>query len=362
METAQWVGCVLLPTTIALLAGLAAWWLERWRACLPAATLVMSLGWAAAVFVGLLGYRRWSGDESPLSWPADFWQRGYWAMAVMALFMPATLVSATRAPATRRGRACPAGGWPRRCDGTLRWVLAAVLMFAAAAIALPGGTGWEDTYPLHRTWLVWLGGWGLLSLWSLERLAVSGSNRARDVGCGDPRHGDPRHGDPGHGDPSCGDEEAGGWVWRGTERWWSLVLMIWLGGLAYVAATTYSALLVWAAAGLAATAVGALWGLAVGLRSTLGMAYPAVAWAIGLFSAGRFYSYEDHPLLSYLGMTAVVPLVGLVDQALVGCLRLRSQFVRAVLAGVLASALVGWSAFRQGVMDVFRQGGMDQGW
>lgn len=306
METSQLIWCVVVPAVIAAITCGVCWLLER-REHLRLATTLFSIGWTAAVVAGLVGFRRLVGDESSLSWPAEFWQRGFWGMVAVSVFMPWTLwgCCCVRACCVIRSRD---DADAQHAFRSLRWVVAAILLFATAAMSLPSGEGWEDAYPLHRTWLVWLGSWGLLTMWALEQLAVRADTSV---------------------------------LWRGTQRWWPLVVLAALAGVMYVAVTTYSALAVWTSSAVAATAVAAVFCLATGLRSALGMAYPAAALSVSLFAAGRFYSYEDHSLGSYAGLMAVAPAVLLVD-CLLGR---RGQRLRAGVAAGVVIALLGWGIF-----------------
>ncbi len=326
MEIPQLIWCVLLPAVVATITCLGGWCLERRWQQERLATTVVSLGWTAAVFVGLLGIRRLGGDESSLSWPDDFWQRGYWGMLAVSLFLPWTLWGCcclTCCCGAKRESAAA----PQRDFASLRWIVAAVLLFSIAAIALPSGEAWEDTYPLHRTWLVWLGSWGLVIMYSLEKLAIR----------------------PGVVQAESNETAVTGpqVVWRGTQRWWPLVVLASLAGVVYVTGSAYSALLMWALSAVAATVVCVLFGLAVSLRSTLGIAYPATVLSLVLFAAGRFYSYEDHSLGSYVGFLVVAPAIGLVDCWLERRVGGQRHGLRAVVAAIVASALLGWSIFSQ---------------
>lgn len=244
------------------------------------APAVLSLGWAAAVAAGLVGQRAFAGDESSFWWPEDFWQRGYWWLLAAALVLGATAWSSVQASPGR-------------------WVAAGLLAVGTASTSLPAGEGWEDMLPLHRQWMLLLSGSCLLGFWSLDRLAR-----------------------------------------RRSDRWFPLVVLALLGGPMMVAATTYGALAQWTLAAVSATLPCIVFALAGRLRAVIAVAYPAVAFATVMTAAGRFYSYEDPPWYSYLGMLLLAPAVAAVDRLIVT----RASIARAAVAAGVAVAMITASA------------------
>ncbi len=304
MDISAWLVSGALPAAI---AALACWWASRLagsnrggrtdvsespleaNASTPASGLtrrqrlappVLGLGWAVAVSVALIGQRWLTGDESSHWWPDEFWQRGYWWLLIAAAALSSTVWSAH-----------PAAGW--------RWVAAGVLAMGTASASLPSGEGWEDTLPLHSGWMLLLGIACLLAFWSLDRLAR-----------------------------------------RRSERWFPLVVLAMLAGPMLVAATTYGALVQWTIAAIAATLVCVAFALAGRLPSAIGITYPASAFFTVMMAAGRFYSYEDHPWWSYLGMLLLAPAVATVDQVIAR----RSTALRVTVAASVAAALLAASA------------------
>lgn len=251
---------------------------ETSRQCLAPA--VLGLGWAVAVAAALIGQRQLAGDESSHWWPEDFWQRGYWWLLLAAVTLSAT--------------ACAA--W---AESSSRWVAAGVLAMGTAAGSLPTGEGWEDTFELHAGWMLLLGSACLLAFWSLDRLAR-----------------------------------------RRSERWFPLVVLAMLAGPMLVAATTYGALVQWTIAAIAATLVCVIAALAGRLPGGIGIAYPAAAFFTVLMAAGRFFSYEDYPWWSYLGMLLLPPAVSGADRLIAH----RGTGLRVTVAASLAAALIAASA------------------
>jgi len=244
------------------------------------APAVLGLGWAVAVAAALIGQRQLAGDESSHWWPEDFWQRGYWWLLIAAVTLSAT-------------------AWATFAGSTARWVAAGVLAMGTAAGSLPTGEGWEDTFPLHAGWGLLLGSACLLAFWSLDRLAG-----------------------------------------RRSERWFPLVVLAMLAGPMLMAATTYGALVQWTIAALAATLICVVAALAGRLPGGIGIAYPAAAFFTVLMAAGRFYSYEDHPWWSYLGLLLLAPAVSSVDRLVAS----RSTWLRVAVAASVAAVLIAASA------------------
>ena len=263
--------------------------------------LILAIGWAIAVIASLVGHRIVSGDESSLAWPDDFWQRGYWGVALAAVLLGATTVRTL-------------------ADSGGRWVVAALILFATAAIGMPSGEGWEDMIPLHRGWMVLLGSSGLVGSWSLERMAVRRPTELRDC---------------------CG-----------IDRWFPLVILATLAGPMFVAATTYGALVQWTLAAISATAVCVAFAAAGRLPGAVGIVYPSAVFAMVMVSAGRFYSYEDHPWWSYVGLLWVGPAVSFTDWLVVRWLAGRRPLVRMMVAATVSILMVAVSAGLQSVPSV----------
>jgi hypothetical protein len=312
METSLWIANGLVPGLIAIVTCLIAWRLTprtfgeidspasdcsnaaAQDRSLGLAPLCLGLGWTLAVVAGLIGQRYVKGDESSLLWPDDFWQRNYWGM------IAATVIMCTLGPAlgTRFG-------WRRRqdADPSFRWVLAAVIVFASAAVALPGGDGWDDTSPLHRGWMLLLGASGLVSMWSLDR-----------IGNGSP------------GRPPA-------------DRWLPLIVLATLAGPMFVGVTTYSALASSTVSAISATLVCVVFAALGRLKAAVGIVYPAAIFCIAMISAGRFYSYENHPWWTYTGLLWVAPAVAIGDWLF----QAKASPIRMGTAAVIAIAMILWT-------------------
>jgi len=291
METSLWIASGLVPALISVVACVGACRLDRrppdtiaGAHSLGYLPLWLGMGWTLAVIAGLIGQRYISGDESSLLWPSDFWQRGFWGMTAAAVTM---------------GLLGP--------NSTLRWVMGAIIAFSAAAFALPSGDGWDDALPLHRGWMLLLGGSGLASMWSLERL-----------GRGTAEH-------------------------LPADRWLPLVVLATLAGPMFVGVTTYSALATWTISAIVSTIVCVLFAAMGHLRAVVGIAYPASIFCIVMISAGRFYSYENHPWWTYAGILWVAPAVALSD----GFVGKKSTAIRAGAAALIAIAMILWTVVWQ---------------
>jgi len=303
MEVPQWIVIGLIPAIVSTLGcGLAAVIISRWsgstaenriasrRFAPPSiAAVVVGCGWALAVAVGLLGQRMIAGDQSAWWWPDDFWQRGWLGTMAAAILLSGGLGVIGSDAASE-----PSG----------RWILAALISFATATIGLPSGDGWEDTQSLHRSWLLLLGTSGLVSMWSLDRMARV------------------------HPDPAT------------TARWLPLVILAMLGGPLFVAATTYSALTHWTLSAIVATVVCGLFAAFGRGTSMVAILYPASMFLVVMMSAGRFYSYEDHPWWTYLGFLGVAPAIVCGDWFVTSRQTPLRTRIRVIAAGVIAVTML----------------------
>jgi len=301
MEISLWIATGLVPGLIAVVTCVIVWrWTPRSLGqiettaqghSLGLAPLCLGVGWTLAVVAGLIGQRYVKVDESSFWWSEDFSQRAYWGMIAAAVVMG---ILGPIAPARF--------GWsrPEGADPSFRWVLAAAIVFASAAIALPDGDGWDDTLPLHRGWMLLLGTSGLASMWSLDRI----------------------------GNRSHGRQPA--------DRWLPLVVLATLAGPMFVGATTYSSLATWTVSAISATLVCVLFAALGRLQAAVGIVYPAAVFCIAMISAGRFYSYEDHPWWTYAGILWVAPAVAVGDRW-VGT---KATPIRVGTAAVIAIAMI----------------------
>lgn len=314
METSLWIANGLIPSLIAVVACVIAMRLTprsviesdslasedvRGRLAtnqdrsLGIAPLCLGLGWTIAVIAGLIGQRFINVDESSFWWPEDFSQRGYWGM------IAAVVVMGTLGPRL----VARLDGGRIAADSSFRWLLAAIIVFASAAIALPDGDGWDDALPLHRGWMLLLGASGLASMWSLERLGVGSPGRSP------------------------------------ADRWLPLVVLATLAGPMFVGVTTYGSLATWTVSAISATIVCVLFAAIGRLKSAVGIVYPAAIFSFAMISAGRFYSYEDHPWWTYAGILWVAPAVAVGDWW-VGT---KTTPIRVGTAALIAIAMISWT-------------------
>jgi hypothetical protein len=181
-------------------------------------------------------------------------------------------------------------------------VLAGLLAIVTAMIAMPGGEGWEDTLPLHRTWLSLIAASCLVNSYALERLSKSG----------------------GH-------------------RWSLLVALAGLGGPMALAASTYGSLAQWGMAMIVATAVIAALAVFSDLDSGLWTAaIPATVGAAGITAAGRFYTWEAHANWVYAAILFAPAVVALIDLMI----RKRSVWLRVGVSAAVSAASVAASIWQ----------------
>jgi hypothetical protein len=297
MDTTAWLLSVLLP---ALIAAATCWGANRLSSGRPiyplsrqqiapggeatgstvASAAILSFGWAVAVSASLMAKRWAAGEATAFWWPEEFWQRGFVWLCAAALLLGTTV-----------------GSLLERSAG--RWVVAGLLAITTAASSVPNGEGWEDTLPLHRQWIALLAGSCLVGLWSLDRFAR-----------------------------------------RNNDRWSPLVVLATLAGPMLVGATTYSGLAEWTMAAIVATVVCAAFAGSGRMVGAIGIVYPATIFVTVLVAAGRFYSYEDPPWWSYLGILSMAPAVSAADWLVAS----RPTLVRVAVAASVATLMFAASA------------------
>lgn len=282
----------LLPLVISSIATLLAIAIyNRPGASSRYATPVIAMGWWLATAAWLIAWRQSeSGDSSIAAWLRDVTAWDFWQWGALTSLAAAIVL------------ACSASG-PRRTTA-FRWIVAALLAMAIAAISLPSGDSWQDALPAHRGWAPLLATAILLGWFAAEALAF-----------------------------------------RKSDRWFPLVILAALAGPLIATATTYATLAQYAVAATCATlplvAFAAFGKLPAPVA--IGAAYPAIALAASLVAAGKFYSYEGHPWWSYALMMAIPPAVAAADWPL----RNRTPWVRFIAAAIVATALVAGSGAAQ---------------
>ncbi len=215
-------------------------------------------------------------------WPEDAWRQALWPLLAWALLIGGTAL------------------WSG--SDSWRWVLAGLLAMLTAAIAMPGGEGWEDTLGLHRTWSALIGASCLANSFALDRLSKSGGN-----------------------------------------RWSLLVALAALAGPMAMAAATYGSLAQWAFAMIVATFVIAAFAVFSSEQSGLwAAAIPATVGGAGIAAAGRFYSYETHPMWLY----AIVLFLPVMITAIDLPMRNRNPWIRVIVSGVGSAAIAGLCIWR----------------
>lgn len=154
MEQAILTGCVVAPAIILLAFLFLAAFVSRRQAVWsdPAAAVIVSIGWCAAVASTLV-------IRQDLVWSAlEAWQMVLAPIALTAVGWALTSALAQR-------------------GSEFRWVVAAIGCLVTAMIAMPSGDGWTDMLPLHRGWMAAIAGASLLNVWMLNRMIDRGASQ-----------------------------------------------------------------------------------------------------------------------------------------------------------------------------------------
>lgn len=232
--------------------------------------LIASLGWWCAVVVALIACQGWQW------WPDDSWRQAVWPLLIWVVLFGLTADWES------------ANAW--------RWVLVGLLAIVTGMIAMPSGPGWEDTLPLHQTWLGLVGASCLANVFALDQLSRSGGYR------------------------------------------WSLwVALAGLGGSLAFAAATYGSLAQWCLSMIVATT--ALAAAATFSKCNTGLwtaSIPATVGSVGIISASRFFSYDPQPMWVYVSASFLPSLAALIDLPL----RQRNPWIRAGVSGLTSLAIV----------------------
>ena len=237
---------------------------------------IVSATWWLAVTAALVGLMGWQW------WPEDAWRQAVWPLLAWAILIGGTALW---------------GG-----SDSWRWVVAGLLAIGTGAIAMPGGSGWEDTLELHRTWAALIGASCLANAFALESLARTG----------------------GH-------------------RWSLLVALAALAGPMAMAASTYGSLAQWAFAMIVATLVIAALAVFSPLESGFwAAAIPVTAGGAGIAAAGRFYSYDTHPMWLYAAVLFLPVMITVIDLPL----RKRNPWIRVIVSGLGSAAIAGLCIWR----------------
>ncbi len=278
MEREIFLWCIAAPAIAALACVLLVLLVscrEHWLKNYFASALA-TLGWCSAIAITLVVRQKL--DASALSWwNLEAWQQVHIPLTATALFLALTAFQNAR-------------------SHEFRWVAAALGCIALAMLAMPSGEGWIDLFPEHRAWMAAVAGTSLVNLWMLEQM-----------------------------------------VRRGTERWILLVSLAGLAGPTLLAASAYAGLAEWGFAAIVATLVFAAAAAWLPQRNLWCAFYPATLFATSSTAAGRFYTYEDHPVWLY-GLILLAPSSIAAADWLV---RNRPTYVRVAVVAVLAVVIIG---------------------
>ncbi len=243
-------------------------------------SLLVTFGWCLAVAVALFARqsKSWMPDHT---WPQEAWQQ-----VVLPITLGSLLLALIANQSTRLAE--------------VRWVVAGIAVTLVAMIAMPSGDGWSDMVPVHRFWMGAIITSGLFNLWLLDRMAR-----------------------------------------RGADRWVMWVALAGLGSPTILAASAFAGLAEWFVAAIVATSVVAI---ATSLQKSTVIwcvLYPVVLFSGAGVAAGRFYTYEDHPIWLYGLMLFAPSVIALVDVPL----ERRSTVIRVVIAlvtSLLVLVCVAW--------------------
>ncbi len=154
MEQAILIGCAVAPAATSLVFLVLAAFVARKQSVWsdPAAAVIVSIGWCAAVFTTLL-------IRQDLDWSAlEAWQ------IVLAPITLSAVGWALMIALAKRG-------------SEFRWVVASMGCLITAMIAMPSGDSWSDMLPLHRGWMAAIAGASLLNVWMLNRMIHRGASQ-----------------------------------------------------------------------------------------------------------------------------------------------------------------------------------------
>ena len=214
-------------------------------------------------------------------WPTEAWQQVIWPIACTSLAL----------------------GWlsgEGERERNVRWMIAGIGTSVVAMLAMPSDDGWTDVLPLHRYWMAATSVSGLLNMWMLDRMARNG---------------------------------AGGWVlWVGLAS---------LGTPAILAASTYGGLAEWLLAAISSTFVFAI---AMTLKRTSMIwcaVYSTSLFGVAATTAGRFYTYEEHPVWLYAMILLLPTMIALVD-TLQRNRSTRLRVIAATATSILFLTVVAW--------------------
>ncbi|MEM6469087.1 MAG: hypothetical protein AAF802_05915 [Planctomycetota bacterium] len=232
------------------------------------------------VLIFALGW--WAAIATSLSarlewqlWPSEWWRDGLW----------------------------PLLGWSFLCLGCLdeedrswRWMIVVLVAGLTAWICLPSGDDWTDLYHLHGP----IGIVATLSLfantWSLDQMSRGGA-----------------------------------------ERWVLLVALASLGGPLTLAASCFASLTEWSVSMASATAIFAIATIVYKQTTAWGLAGMIAAAGTCITIAGRFQTYETHPVWLYALMFSLPSICASVDYFLRG----RSGWMRVAVSAGLSAFVVG---------------------
>ena len=245
-----------------------------------AQSLLVTIGWCLAVGVTLFARqsKSWTPDHA---WPQEAWQQVLLPITIASLLLALIAKQSTRL-------------------AEVRWVVAGIAVTLVAMFAMPSGDGWSDILPAHRFWMGAIITSGLFNLWLLDRMAR-----------------------------------------RGADRWVMWVALASLGCPAILAASAFAGLAEWLVAAIVATSVVAI---AASVQKETAMwcvLYPVVLFSASGIAAGRFYTYEDHPIWLYGLMLFAPSVIALVDVPL----ERRSTVMRVAIALITSLLLLGCVAW-----------------
>ncbi|MFU7558211.1 hypothetical protein ACMFWY_06000 [Roseiconus sp. JC912] len=282
------IWCVGVPALIASLAFIISWRLQRPNASSvkrTIASMVLGIGWWSAIAVSLSARQDWQ------TWPSEYWHHCLRALLLWPAISWMPIGTDRQHPHPDHSRSIPT---------SLAFALLTIAAAVTAVVCLPRGDAWQDTYSSHGPI-----GVGLVTCMILNTLALDAMSR------------------------------------RGTERWVLLVALASLGGPIALAASTYASLTEWGIAMASATTAITAGSLLVNnpaAKSSIGL---ILAASSSLVAAGRFQTYEDHPLWLYALLWLLPSLIATIDYFI----KSRKSAIRITVSAIIASAAIATSVW-----------------
>lgn len=288
-DTSALIWCIAAPAGIMSCAAIVCWWVSLAMSGKQASRTGFESTWCLTLTSTALAFAWWLSvavSVNGFNWLYP-WTEEAWSRIVLPLLGGVFLASAQSIGSLRNQPAL--------------WIVFGWLAVVSATLVMPSGDAWNDMLPLHRPWIALISIGATFNAIALYRMAD-----------------------------------------RNTDRWFANVILAGLACPAIIGAATYGALFQICLAAMVATlsiAVFAAFGL---VSNGSAIIFPSVLFTTAMVASGRFYSYAELPLSAY-GLAIFAPgLIAISDW----CVRNSSVVVRLAVAGVVATSIVIFIAYR----------------